>query len=181
MTDDQGWGDVGYMGHDVLQTPVLDENGGYITPLRPFLRVTAHSRLFTDSCQLYDWADTPNRMACFSWGHSLRPEETTIAEALKTAGYGTGHFGKWHLGSCRADDDVSPGQSGFDSWVSSPNFYENSPLLSHDGKVIETEGESSAVTVQFALDFMKSQVAQEKPFLAVIWFGNPARASCWSG
>jgi arylsulfatase A-like enzyme len=29
----------------------------------------------------------------------LPPEEITIAEALKTAGYSTGHFGKWHVGT----------------------------------------------------------------------------------
>ena len=31
MTDDQGWGDVGYMGHPHLKTPVIDER-----PLRDF-------------------------------------------------------------------------------------------------------------------------------------------------
>ncbi|SVC97572.1 uncharacterized protein METZ01_LOCUS350426, partial [marine metagenome] len=25
MADDQGWGDMGYMGHKVLKTPVFDE------------------------------------------------------------------------------------------------------------------------------------------------------------
>src|SRR5690606_11696719 len=116
---------------------------------------------------------SPHRSACGGWGHTLRPEEITTAEALKSAGYTTGHFGKWHLGSCRADDPVSPGGSGFDEWVSSPNFYENSPLFSHNGQVIETEGESSEVTVHKALSFISQASEADKPFLAVIWFGNP--------
>src|SRR5690606_6323589 len=95
------------------------------------------------------------------------------AEALKSAGYTTGHFGKWHIGSCQANDPVSPGQSGFDRWVSSPNFYENNPLFSQNGRVIETEGESSEVTVRHALEFIREQAAANRPFLAVIWFGNP--------
>src|SRR4029077_5441505 len=37
-------------------------------------------------------------------------EETTIAEALKAAGYVTGHIGKWHLGG----EGFGPQQQGFD-------------------------------------------------------------------
>ena len=58
----------------------------------------------------------PNRFGCFKWGHTLRPQEITIAEALKTVGYVTGHFGKWHLGSVRKGSPVNPGVSGFDEW-----------------------------------------------------------------
>jgi arylsulfatase A-like enzyme len=101
----------------------------------------------------------------------MRKHEITIAEALKTAGYTTSHFGKWHLGSVRADSEVAPGRNGFDEWASAPNFYENSPLFSHNGKVIETKGESSAVTVDLALKWMAK--VKDKPFLSVIWFGNP--------
>ncbi len=35
-----------------------------------------------------------------------------MAEALKTAGYATGIFGKWHLGS--ESDSTDPGRQGFD-------------------------------------------------------------------
>ena len=66
---------------------------------------------------------------------------------------------------------MGPGRNGFDEWASAPNFYENSPLFSHNGKVIETNGESSAVTVDLALEWMEK--VKEKPFLSVIWFGNP--------
>ena len=66
---------------------------------------------------------TPNRFGCFSWGHTLRPQEVTIAEVLQKSGYRTGHFGKWHLGSVQKASPVSPGASGFDEWVSAPNFF----------------------------------------------------------
>ena len=115
----------------------------------------------------------PNRFGCFAWGHTLRPQEITIAEALKKAGYTTGHFGKWHIGSVRADGAASPGNSGFDEWFSSPNFYENNPLFSHNGKVIETKGESSDVTAGLAMDWIGKVAKGKKPFLAVVWFGNP--------
>ena len=87
------------------------------------------------------------------------------------SGLRNGHFGKWHLGSVRADSEVAPGKNGFDEWASAPNFYDNNPLFSHNGKVIETEGESSDITVDLALKWMAK--VKDKPFLAVVWFGSP--------
>jgi arylsulfatase A-like enzyme len=115
----------------------------------------------------------PVRFGCFSWGHTLRPQEITVAEALSAAGYATGHFGKWHLGGMRADAAASPGKSGFSEWASSPNFFENSPLFSHNGRVVETQGESSHVTVDYALRWIRTLAGSDQPFLAVVWFGNP--------
>jgi arylsulfatase A-like enzyme len=43
----------------------------------------------------------------------LKTEYRTLAEALKEAGYATGHFGKWHLGP----EPFSPLQQGFDTDV----------------------------------------------------------------
>jgi len=43
--------------------------------------------------------------------------EVTIAELLSGAGYSTGHFGKWHLGS---DDGRLPNDQGFDEWYGIP-------------------------------------------------------------
>jgi arylsulfatase A-like enzyme len=170
MADDQGWGDVGYNGHPVLKTPVLDEMAASALRLDRFY--AAHPVCSPTRGSVMTGRN-PNRFACFSWGHTLRPQEVTIAEALKEAGYATGHFGKWHLGSVRADDVVSPGQSGFDEWLSSPNFFENSPWLSRRGTAVETHGESSEVTVKAALEFIRKSAATKQPFLAVIWFGNP--------
>ncbi len=168
MADDQGWGDMGYMGHKVLKTPVFDAMAK--RGLR-FDRFYAAAPVCSPTRASVLTGRHPNRMGCFQWGHTLRNREITIAEALKKAGYATGHFGKWHLGSVRADSNVAPGKNGFDEWASAPNFYENNPLFSHNGKVIETKGESSAVTVDLALKWMAK--VKDKPFLTVIWFGNP--------
>ena len=170
MADDQGWGDTGYNGHPLLKTPVMDEMAR--TGLR-FDRFYAAAAVCSPTRGSVMTGRHPNRFGCFAWGHTLRPQEITIAEALKKAGYTTGHFGKWHIGSVRADGMASPGNSGFDEWFSSPNFYENNPLFSHNGKVIETKGESSDVTAGLAMDWIGKVAKGKKPFLAVVWFGNP--------
>ena len=170
MADDQGWGDMAYNGHPVLKTPVFDEMAR--VGLR-FDRFYAAAPVCSPTRGSVLTGRHPNRFGVFRWGHSIRPQETTVAEALRTAGYATGHFGKWHLGSIRADSGASPGQNGFDEWFSAPNFFENSPLMSHNGKVVETKGEGSKVTVEAALRWMRTISESDKPFLAVVWFGSP--------
>lgn len=170
MADDQGYGDVAYNGHAQLKTPHLDAMaaGG----LR-FDRFYAAAPVCSPTRGSVLTGRHPNRYGVFKWGHPIRPQEITLAEALQEHGYRTGHFGKWHLGSVDADSPASPGKNGFDRWVSSPNFYENSPLLSDEGRVVATDGESSMVTVDLALEFIAEAAQADEPFLAVIWFGNP--------
>ena len=55
----------------------------------------------------------------------LDPAHTTIAETLKSAGYATGHFGKWHLGA----EPYSPLQHGFD--VDVPHWHGPGPAGSY--------------------------------------------------
>ncbi len=172
MADDQGWGDMAYTGHPVLQTPNFDAMAA--EGLR-FDRFYAAAPVCTPTRGSVMTGRHPNRYGCFQWGHAIRPQEITLAEALRTAGYRTGHFGKWHLGSVRSGSPANPGVSGFDDWVSAPNFFDNDPILSHQGKAVQHQGESSMVTVDMALDFICRHADAGNPFLAVVWFGSPHR------
>lgn len=173
MADDQGWGDMAYNGHPVLQTPNFDEASS--AGLR-FDRFYAAAPVCSPTRASIMTGRHPNRMGVFQWGYPLRPQETTLAEVLRSAGYATAHFGKWHLGSVRRGSPVHPGHHGFVEWLSAPNFFDNNPILSHRGQAIQTEGESSLVVVDAALEWIRSQVNGEPgatPFLAVVWFGSP--------
>jgi len=170
MADDQGWGDMAYNGHPVLKTPNFDATAA--SALR-FDRFYAAAPVCSPTRGSVMTGRHPNRFGCFRWGHTLRPQEITIAEALKTAGYVTGHFGKWHLGSVCKGSPVNPGASGFDEWFSAPNFFDNDPILSREGVAIQTKGESSMVTVDAAIEFIRKHANSPKPFLAVVWFGSP--------
>lgn len=170
MADDQGWGDVHYNNNDRIITPVLDEMAA--TGLR-FDRFYAAAPVCSPTRGSVLTGRHPNRFGCFLWGYTLRPQETTFAEVLSKAGYATGHFGKWHLGSVQANSPVSPGNSGFETWLSSPNFYENDPWMSREGRPIQTKGESSMVAMDAAIDFIDKAAAEKRSFAAVVWFGSP--------
>ena len=170
MADDQGWGDMAYNGHPHLKTPNFDalaQEGIRFDQFHAAAPVCSPTRGSVLTGR------TPNRYGCFSWGHALRPQEITIAEALKTAGYATGHFGKWHIGSVQQASPVSPGASGFDEWISSPNFFDLDPVLSVQGKATQFKGDSSDITVDEALKFIRRCVDKKQRFLAVVWFGSP--------
>jgi len=170
MADDQGWGDMAYNGHPVLKTPHFDAMAA--AGLR-FDRFYAAAPVCSPTRGSVMTGRHPNRFGCFKWGHPLRPQEVTVAEALKTAGYVTGHFGKWHLGSVQKGSPVSPGASGFDEWFSAPNFFDNDPILSREGVAVQAQGESSIVTADAAIDFIREHAHTAQPFLAVVWFGSP--------
>jgi arylsulfatase len=170
MADDQGWGDMAYNGHPLLKTPNFDRMAA--EALR-FDRFYAAAPVCSPTRGSVMTGRHPNRFGCFKWGHPLRPQEITVAEALKGIGYTTGHFGKWHLGSVRKGSPVNPGASGFDEWLSAENFYDNDPILSHKGKAVQLQGESSIIAADAAIEFMRSAVDQKKRFLAVVWFGSP--------
>ena len=170
MADDQGWGDMAYNGHPVLKTPNFDAMAA--VGLR-FDRFYAAAPVCSPTRGSVMTGRHPNRFGCFKWGHTLRPQEVTVAEALRAAGYVTGHFGKWHLGSVCKGSPVNPGASGFDEWLSAPNFFDNHPILSRKGVAVRTQGESSMVTVDAAIQFIRRNARSPRPFLAVVWFGSP--------
>ena len=170
VSDDQGWGDMAYNGHPVLETPHFDAAAA--AGLR-FDHFYAAAPVCSPTRGSILTGRHPNRFGVFKWGHTLRPQETTLAEALRTAGYVTGHFGKWHLGPVRSGTPSNPGASGFDVWLSAPNFFDNDPILSREGVAVPLSGESSMVTVDAAVDFIREHAHTDQPFLAVVWFGSP--------
>lgn len=177
MTDDQGWGQTGYYNHPVLKTPNLDEmaeNGLRFDRFYAGAPVCSPTR-----------ASVLTGRACFrsgvpSHGFALRQQEKVLPEALQQAGYNTGHFGKWHLNGIRGagvpvfgNDSHSPGEFGFDYWLTVTNFFDINPVMSRNGEFEEFEGTSSDVIVKEALKFIKNSTQKEQPFFAVIWDGSP--------
>ena len=152
LTDDQGYGDLSCHGNPVLKTPNLDRLHGEGVRFTEF-----H---VSPTC-------SPTRSALLTGRHEfkngvthtilererLTPEAVTLAQVLKSAGYATGIFGKWHLGdepaywpSRRGFDEIfihgagGIGQTFPGSCGDAPgNTYFN-PAILHNGTFEKTEG-----------------------------------------
>lgn len=184
MADDQGWGDTGYNGHPELKTPNLDALAAAGLRLDRFY--AAHCNCSPTRASVMTGRH-PNRMGTFRPGAPIRAQELTMAKVLQSAGYATGHFGKWHLNGKNGDKDtksipgrailasdpLSPGKMGFDEWVSADNFFDLDPVLGRNGVPEKFHGDSSDVTTDEALKFIRQQAGAGQPFLAVVWFGSP--------
>lgn len=91
MADDQGWGQVGYNGHPHLKTPNLDAMAA--AGIR-FNRFYAAASTCSPTRASVLTGRTPHRTGVPAIGNRLCLQEKTLPQALKKAGYITGHFGK---------------------------------------------------------------------------------------
>ncbi|NET33956.1 MAG: arylsulfatase [Cyanothece sp. SIO1E1] len=141
LVDDLGYGDLSCYGQKILKTPNID-------------RLASEGMLFT---QHYSGSTVcgPSRASLLTGKHTghtsvrgnqppgqlLSPEEVTIPEALKSAGYTTGIIGKWGVGHPPPPDD--PAQNGFDhaygyiNMWHAHNFYPEFLYLNGKKKLLE--------------------------------------------
>lgn len=169
MTDDQGYDDVGYMGNDKIKTPNLDDMSRHSLRLDRYYTAPICSPTRAGVIT----GRYPTRTGVFTWGHALRPQESSFVNLLKENGYQTAFFGKWHIGSIEKGSSTNPGARGFEEWYAAANFYDNDPWMSHNGVPLQLKGESSDVTVDLALDYIKNAKKNDRPFIVFVWFGSP--------
>lgn len=100
VADDLGYGDLSCYGAKRVQTPNVDRlaaEGLRFTDAHAVASTSTPSRysLFTGH---YSWRRNDTGIATGDAGMVIRPEQTTVADIFKAAGYTTGAVGKWHLG-----------------------------------------------------------------------------------
>jgi arylsulfatase A-like enzyme len=113
LADDLGYGDLGCYGQTKIKTPNLDQLAKEGLRFREFYAgdtVCAPSR-----CALMTGLHTGHAKIRGNANVALGPDDLTVAELLKAAGYTTALIGKWGLG------DVGtagvPGSKGFDDFL----------------------------------------------------------------
>lgn len=115
LSDDQGSIDMGAYGVQDLLTPNLDRlaaSGLRFTQFYAGSAVCSPSRASLLTGKVPHRAGVPGNAGSIRGGpHGLPPEEVTMAEVFKNAGYATAHIGKWHLGYT---PDKMPNAQGFD-------------------------------------------------------------------
>lgn len=169
LTDDLGYGDVGFHGNTELRTPNLDHlakesaefTNFYVQPLCTPTRAALITGRY------------PERTGAIevNYGRSIiREEETTIAEILQAAGYRTGIFGKWHLGD---NFPVRPSDKGFEECLhhtaggigqagDPPGNSYFDPILRHNNVPKKYEGYCNDIFFREAMDFAETH--KNKPF-----------------
>ncbi len=113
MSDDQGWGDVGYRGSEI-KTPHIDRLAAegvrleqfYTQPLCSPTRAALLTGRYPIRYGLQVGVVRPHAR------YGIPAEERTLPEALREAGYRTAMVGKWHLGHSRRED--LPTHQGFE-------------------------------------------------------------------
>ncbi len=160
LADDLGYGDLACYGQQQIKTPNLD-------------RMAAEGLRFTQ-CYAGSTVCAPSRCALMTGLHTghcivrgnanvpLRPQDRTVAELLKEAGYATGLVGKWGLGE--ADSTGVPNRKGFDYFFGylnqthAHNYYPD--FLWRNGEKVPLEG-----NVQSQTRGVAAQKAQYTPDL----------------
>jgi len=163
MVDDMGYHDLGCYGSKTILTPNVDrmaKEGMRFTDCYSGDTVCASARstLLTG----YHKGHTPVRGN--SGGIPLFPEDVTVAEVLKKAGYATGGFGKWGLGNQGKDGAAE--RQGFDLFYGYYNQWHAHTYYTHlfrNSRKVELNGRYThhAIydeTIQFIKDNKK------KPF-----------------
>lgn len=118
LADDLGYGDLGCYGQTLIATPRLDRmaaEGMRFTRCYAGSTVCAPSRSVTMTGQHTGHTTVRgNAGAGRAAAQTLRPEDVTVAEVLKSVGYGTALVGKWGLGE--ANSSGAPWLQGFDTF-----------------------------------------------------------------
>jgi arylsulfatase A-like enzyme len=181
LADDLGCHDLGCWGAQDLKTPNIDAlaaSGARFTNWYAAAPVCAPSRAGLLTGRYPIRAGVPNN------GPPLRATEKTIAELVKPAGYATGLFGKWHLGS---GGDTSPNAHGFDRFFGfhsgcidyfSHRYYWGEPNtvnyhdLWRDRTEIFEDGEyATELFAREASQFVRDN--RSRPFFAYVPFNAP--------
>lgn len=180
VPDDVGYGDYACLGSPIVKTPAADA----------FWRQSVRFTQFhvSPTC-------APTRSALMTGRHEFKNgvthtilererltlKATTLAQMLKSAGYATGIFGKWHLGD---EAEYQPGRRGFDeayihggggigqtysgSCGDAPGNTNINPALLHNGKFEKTDGYCTDLFFAQAVKWMDAQRRTGQPFFTYL-------------
>ncbi len=199
LTDNLGYGEIGAYGGGLTRGAATPRIDSLAKDGSRFLNMNMETQCTPSRSSLMT-----GRWAIRSGTHSvpfggvadgLTQWEVTIGEALSDAGYATGYYGKWHLGS---HDGRLPNDQGFDEWFGIPRTTDEalwpsapgwSPAIMPPEKTMEgRKGEKSrelkvydveqrrlidAEITRRAVAFIEREAKSGKPFFAYVALTQP--------
>lgn len=176
LTDDQGWGDAAFAGHPYAKTPNLDL---FVAEGTWFKQFYVAATVCSPSRAAFMTGRFPSRdhIHAHISGHALNvprsmpdwldPKISTVTRLLQQAGYATGHFGKWHLGS--GDKAPMPGEYGIDDHRTTTTV-KGAPTWDD----ADTDGAKSKSTTQIVDETIRFITAhRDRPFYVNVWTRLP--------
>jgi len=172
LTDDQAYGDLSLTGNPISETPNLD--------------LLAHQGVFFENFYVSPVC-APTRASLLTGRYHQRTgvsgvtrgrenmnlDELTIADILKSHGYQTGIFGKWHNG---AHYPYHPLGRGFDEFVGFTSGHWSSyfdTTIEKNGSPFLAKGYLPDVLTDEAISFIKRNHANQQPFFCYVPFQTP--------
>jgi arylsulfatase A len=175
LTDDQGYGDLGFNGNQIIETPNLDQlfeqgvsfDRYYVSPVCAPTRAS----ILTGKHYLSTGVFHVTR-----GGEKMHPENTTLAELLKPEGYRTGLFGKWHNGLQYPHDPIGQGFDefyGFSAGHLSEYFdnYLHQSDASNAHERVKYKGYVADAITDKVIEFVSKE--SQAPFFAMLSFNSP--------
>lgn len=100
IADDLGYGDLSCYGAKTIRTPNVEKlaKGGVRFTDAHAVAATSTPSRYSFLTGHYAWRRNDTGIARGDAGMVVRPEQYTVADLFKSAGYTTGAIGKWHLG-----------------------------------------------------------------------------------
>ena len=170
LSDDQGWGDLGFTGNTFVQTPNIDRIAHEGTILENFyvcpVSSPTRAEFLTGRYHVRSCVNSTT-----GGGERFNLGEKTIAEYFREAGYATSLFGKWHSGT---QYPYHPNARGFEEFYGFcsghwGNYW--NPVLEHNGEIISGEGFIIDDLTDKALDYIRDH--KEHPFFMFLSYNTP--------
>ncbi|MBD3630017.1 arylsulfatase [Cyclobacterium sp.] len=178
ITDDQGYGDLGYNGNEIIKTPSLDQffresiraTNFHVSPTCSPTRGALMTGRYTN--RVGTWHTIAGRSLLFE-------DERVLPQIFAENGYATGMFGKWHLGD---NYPFRPEDRGFQEVVrhggggitQGPDYWGNNYFNDtywKNGEPQEYEGYCTDVFFTESMKFIEAN--QDNPFFAYISTNAP--------
>ncbi|AQQ72062.1 Arylsulfatase [Limihaloglobus sulfuriphilus] len=123
VADDMGWGDTGFFGHNLINTPNIDQlahSGISFTNFYSSATASSPARVglmtgqYPAKFRIHETFSDEAANANYGMPDFLTTSVPTVTSLFKSAGYKTGHFGQWYLG--QTDNAPAPTAYGIDTY-----------------------------------------------------------------